>query len=238
MELGGNNALIVCADGRSRHGDAARFSSARSERRVSVAPPRGASSCTSRSPTRCAIKLLAAYKSVPHRQSARSQNIDGSADRSAVSRQRAAFDREGERRRRRSSLRRRKAQGRQISRRLLHDAVPGDRAARFQDRAATKRLGRCFICMTYRDFDEAIAIHNGVPQGLSSAIFTNDCARPRSSSARGERLRHRQRQHRHERRGNRRRVWRRERNRRRPRERKRFLEDLHAPADQHDQFLD
>jgi aldehyde dehydrogenase (NAD+) len=28
--------------------------------------------------------------------------------------------------------------------------------------------------MTYRDFDEAIAIHNGVTQGLSSSIFTND----------------------------------------------------------------
>jgi aldehyde dehydrogenase (NAD+) len=28
--------------------------------------------------------------------------------------------------------------------------------------------------MTYRDFDQAIAIHNGVPQGLSSSIFTRD----------------------------------------------------------------
>ena len=28
--------------------------------------------------------------------------------------------------------------------------------------------------MRYRDFDEAIAIHNGVPQGLSSAILTGD----------------------------------------------------------------
>jgi aldehyde dehydrogenase (NAD+) len=28
--------------------------------------------------------------------------------------------------------------------------------------------------MTYRDFDEAIAIHNNVPQGLTSSIFTND----------------------------------------------------------------
>lgn len=28
--------------------------------------------------------------------------------------------------------------------------------------------------MTYRDLDEAIAMHNGVPQGLSSAIFTTD----------------------------------------------------------------
>ena len=28
--------------------------------------------------------------------------------------------------------------------------------------------------MRYDAFDEAIAIHNGVPQGLASAIFTND----------------------------------------------------------------
>jgi aldehyde dehydrogenase (NAD+) len=28
--------------------------------------------------------------------------------------------------------------------------------------------------MRYRDFDEALVLHNGVPQGLSSAIFTND----------------------------------------------------------------
>jgi len=28
--------------------------------------------------------------------------------------------------------------------------------------------------MSYRTIDEAIALHNGVPQGLSSAIFTND----------------------------------------------------------------
>ena len=28
--------------------------------------------------------------------------------------------------------------------------------------------------LTYTAFDEAIALHNGVPQGLSSAIFSND----------------------------------------------------------------
>ena len=28
--------------------------------------------------------------------------------------------------------------------------------------------------ISYRELDEAIAIHNGVPQGLSSAIFTQD----------------------------------------------------------------
>jgi len=28
--------------------------------------------------------------------------------------------------------------------------------------------------MSYSDFDEALAMHNDVPQGLSSGIFTND----------------------------------------------------------------
>src|SRR6266446_4112744 len=35
-------------------------------------------------------------------------------------------------------------------------------------------FGPLLYLMTYRDFDEAIAINNGVPQGLTSAIFTND----------------------------------------------------------------
>ena len=35
-------------------------------------------------------------------------------------------------------------------------------------------FGPLLYLLTYRDFDEAIAIQNGVPQGLSSAIFTND----------------------------------------------------------------
>jgi aldehyde dehydrogenase (NAD+) len=35
-------------------------------------------------------------------------------------------------------------------------------------------FGPLLFLLTYRDFDEAIAIQNGVPQGLTSAIFTND----------------------------------------------------------------
>ena len=35
-------------------------------------------------------------------------------------------------------------------------------------------FGPLLYLMTYSDFDEALAIHNDVPQGLSSSIFTND----------------------------------------------------------------
>ena len=35
-------------------------------------------------------------------------------------------------------------------------------------------FGPLLYLMTYRDFEEAIAIQNGVPQGLTSAVFTND----------------------------------------------------------------
>ena len=35
-------------------------------------------------------------------------------------------------------------------------------------------FGPLLFLMTYRDFDEAIAIQNNVPQGLTSAVFTND----------------------------------------------------------------
>jgi aldehyde dehydrogenase (NAD+) len=35
-------------------------------------------------------------------------------------------------------------------------------------------FGPLLYLMTYHDFDEAIAVQNGVPQGLTSSIFTND----------------------------------------------------------------
>ena len=35
-------------------------------------------------------------------------------------------------------------------------------------------FGPLLYLMTYRDFDQAIAIQNGVPQGLTSSVFTND----------------------------------------------------------------
>jgi aldehyde dehydrogenase (NAD+) len=38
----------------------------------------------------------------------------------------------------------------------------------------TETFGPLLYVLAYDDFDEAIALHNGVPQGLASSIFTND----------------------------------------------------------------
>src|SRR5262249_8687726 len=46
----------------------------------------------------------------------------------------------------------------------------GDRAAIVQKETFAPIL----YLLRYRTFDEAVAIHNGVPQGLSSAILTTD----------------------------------------------------------------
>jgi len=40
--------------------------------------------------------------------------------------------------------------------------------------ARTETFGPLLYVMGYGDLDEAIAIHNDVPQGLASSIFTND----------------------------------------------------------------
>jgi aldehyde dehydrogenase (NAD+) len=42
------------------------------------------------------------------------------------------------------------------------------------DIVRTETFAPILYVMTYRDLDEAIALHNGVPQGLSSSIFTRD----------------------------------------------------------------
>ena len=39
---------------------------------------------------------------------------------------------------------------------------------------ATETFAPILYALSYRDLDEAIALHNDVPQGLSSCIFTND----------------------------------------------------------------
>ncbi len=48
-------------------------------------------------------------------------------------------------------------------------AMPGQ-----TDIVRTETFGPVLYALTYDDLDEAIAVHNGVPQGLSSSIFTRD----------------------------------------------------------------
>jgi aldehyde dehydrogenase (NAD+) len=90
---------------------------------------------------------------------------------------------------------------------------------------------------TYKDLGEAIAWQNDVPQGLSSAIFTDSFRRRSASCRTGLGLRHRQRQHRHLGRRDRRRVRRREGDGRRPRGGLGLVEGLHAPPDLHAQLV-
>ena len=51
---------------------------------------------------------------------------------------------------------------------------PGDRRDARSDRrrARPRRSHRSSTRLAYDDFDEAVALHNGVPQGLASAVFT------------------------------------------------------------------
>ena len=90
----------------------------------------------------------------------------------------------------------------------------------------------------YSSIDEAIAMNNAVGAGLSSSIFTLNCARPSSSCLRRFGLRHRQRQHRPQRRRNWRRVWWREETGGGREAGSGQLEGLHAPRDQHHQLFD
>ena len=91
--------------------------------------------------------------------------------------------------------------------------------------------------LTYRELDEAIALQNGVPQGLASSIFTTDLREAERFLAGGRLgLRDRERQHRPERRRDRRRVRRREGDRRWARVGLRRLAGVHAPTDRDGQL--
>ena len=237
LELGGNNALVVCPSADLEMAAQSIFFGA-----VGTAGQR----CTS---TRRVIahesiadklreKLLAAYKSVQIGNPLDEKTLMGPLiDRQAVD---TVLD----------AIKKLKAEGGEVlygGERLDGDKYEGGcymtpclaNAKPDYKIVHDETFGPLLYLLTYRDFDEAIAINNSVPQGLTSAIFTNDVREAEKFlSPAGQRLRHHQRQYRHERRGNRRRFWRRKRNRRRTRERERFLEDVHAADDEHDQLLD
>ncbi|HEX4638918.1 MAG TPA: aldehyde dehydrogenase family protein [Chthoniobacterales bacterium] len=169
MELGGNNALIVAPSADLDLAAQSIFFGA-----VGTAGQR----CTS---TRRVImhesvaakvreKLLAAYKSVPIGNPLEKKTLMGPLiDKQAVDLVQ-------------QSIEKLKAEGGEV----LYGGEPLDLpgGCYMKPCLATAKpdfeivqhetFGPLLYLMTYRDFDEAIAIHNNVPQGLSSSIFTND----------------------------------------------------------------
>jgi len=172
MELGGNNALIVCPSADLEMATQSIFFGA-----VGTAGQR----CTS---TRRVImhesvadkvrnKLLAAYKSLPIGNPLEKQTLMGPLiDKNAVDMVQ-------------HSIQRLKDEGGEVlygGERLdgaqysggcymtpcLANAKPGFEIV------CHETFGPLLYLMTYRDFDEALAIQNGVPQGLTSSVFTND----------------------------------------------------------------
>jgi len=172
MELGGNNALIVAPSADIDMATQSIFFGA-----VGTAGQR----CTS---TRRVImhesvaskvrhKLLAAYKTLPIGNPLEKKTLMGPLiDKNAVDLVQ-------------HSIRRLKDEGGEIlygGERLGGAEFPGGcymtpclaTAKPDFDIVQHETFGPLLYLMTYRDFDEAIAIHNNVPQGLTSSIFTND----------------------------------------------------------------
>src|SRR5256884_5081402 len=169
MELGGNNALIVCPTADLEMTTQSIFIGA-----FSTAGQR----CTS---TRRVImhesvadkvrqKLLAAYKSLPIGNPLDKKTLMGPMiDKHAID---AVQD----------SIQKLKAEGGEV----LYGGEPMDlpggcyikpclASAKSNFKIVQEEtFGPLLYLLTYRDFDEAIAIQNGVPQGLTSSIFTND----------------------------------------------------------------
>jgi len=172
MELGGNNALIVCPSADLEMATQSIFFGA-----VGTAGQR----CTS---TRRVImhesvadkvrsRLLAAYKSLPIGNPLDKKTLMGPLiDKGAVDMVQNSIQRlkdeggeilyGGER------LEGPQYQGGCYMTPCLADAKPGFEIV------CHETFGPLLYLMTYRDFDEAIAIQNGVPQGLTSSVFTND----------------------------------------------------------------
>src|SRR6058998_2808616 len=172
MELGGNNALIVCPTADLEMATQSIFFGA-----VGTAGQR----CTS---TRRVImhesvadkvrkKLLAAYKSLPIGNPLDKKTLMGPLiDKGAVDAVLQSIEKVkkeggevlhgGER-----------LDGQQYSGGCYMTPCLANAKPEFEI-VCHETFGPLLYLMTYRDFDEAIAIQNGVPQGLTSAIFTND----------------------------------------------------------------
>jgi aldehyde dehydrogenase (NAD+) len=172
LELGGNNALIVAPSADINMATQSIFFGA-----VGTAGQR----CTS---TRRVIahesvaarireKLLAAYKSLQignplDRKTVMGPMIDKAAVDAVQQSIQRLKDEGGEVLYGGERLEGEKFQGDCYMKPCLATAKPGFEIVQHET------FGPLLYLMTYRDFDEAMSIHNNVPQGLTSSIFTND----------------------------------------------------------------
>ena len=161
LELGGNNATIVCPS--------ADLELAARAILFSAAGTAGQRCTTLRRlivHESIADALVARLKRAVRQRRSRRSARAGHADRSA--------DRRGGVRRHEARARRQNRARRRCAGRLLRP--PGDRrsASAGRDACFKETFAPILYVLRYRDFDEAIALHNAVPQGLSSSIFTTD----------------------------------------------------------------
>ena len=159
MELGGNNALIVCPSAALEMATQSIFLARSDGRSALHLHPSSHHVRVDR--RQVARKLLAAYKSAAIGHPLDRKNLDGSVDRAARGRHGAAIpsrrlkDEGGE-----VLYGGERLDGEQVCRRLLHDALPGECETDFKI-VHDETFGPLLYLLTYRDFDEAIAINNG-----------------------------------------------------------------------------
>ena len=170
LELGGNNAIVVARDAEPRHGGAGHRSSARSAPPASAAPRRAASSRIASIAGALSERLVKAYGQVPIGDPLEAgtlmgplvttQAVDADAGRADAGRGRG----------RRGALRRRPPRP-DLGPQFVEPAIVR-MPAQTDDRPAGDVRADPLPARVRRSSTRRIALHNGVPQGLSSAIFT------------------------------------------------------------------
>jgi aldehyde dehydrogenase (NAD+) len=168
LELGGNNAIIVAPKADLDLAVRA-IAFGASARPASAAPPRAASSCTLASTTPLVARLDACATSCRSATRAPGVLVGPLIDKPAFDAMQRRWPRPGQGGRCAAAS----------ARWPPSTPRPGTPSRRWSHAGADRRrlprdLRAHPLCAAYTTLDEAIALQNAVPQGLSSAIFTTD----------------------------------------------------------------
>ena len=172
LELGGNNAMIVAPSADLDLAIRARSSSPPSAPPASAAPRSAASSSTGRSAPSSPTGWSRPTRSLPIGDPRKDGDAGRPADRPRRASTRCRRRSSAPRPRAASRPWRRNGRRRRAERRRLSSSRRSSRCRRRRRSCARRPSRRSSTCSSYDDLDEAIAIHNDVPQGLSSSIFT------------------------------------------------------------------